>query len=608
MNKVLKKRLEWIESKVKEMGLDCFDISWEIVPEQTLTEVAAYGLPTRARHWQYGQSYEYQSSTNEMGMSKIYELILNSDPSYAFLLDSNSDIANSLVLAHCMHPDTEIICKDGIKKICEITDKDFVMTHTGSFKKVKWCKETKKTAILKKIFLNNGNSIKCTPEHKFYMNINNENIWIEAEKLQHNDIFFTLKNEEIKVDKIANIRMLQPKSVWDMEVEEDHSFMLASGVVAHNCFGHSLVFKQNYLFKNTDRKMVYHAAERAQRVDDYIDTYGIEKVEYIMDVGFALEKHIDWKKGQYREKYGPTKKVLKKRKVDEFEDLLGNSKQPMYKTYIENRAFPPQQERDILWFIINYSTKLEDWERDILEIIRDESFYFYPQYLTKIIHEGAASYMHAELMYQMPRELLSEQEYIEFLKIHERVVQPGQSKLNINPYFLGFTILNDVIKRWDKKHQEGTSDITGFQKFLDIISNEDDISFLRNYLTQDIVDQLKMFAYVVKYDKNKEEYFEVESTHVDDVVESLITEMYNYRAPVIDIVHASEQGIELEHKSTEFGTLDIKHTQKVMQYLHNVWGGVIDLKTIDGKGDVTHLTYDELGFSHSEKDEEVIAL
>src|SRR5690606_23267304 len=149
-------------------------------------------------------------------------------------------------------------------------------------------------------------------------------------------------------------------------------------------------------------------------------------------------------------------------------------------------------------------------------IIREESFYFFPQYLTKIMNEGFASWGHAELLYRMPREFLSHSEYLEFVKIHERVVQPGSSKLNINPYFLGFTILNDIQKRWDEYYENGSSEITGFEKILEVIKNEDDISFLRNYLTQEICDDLGLFAYVKKYDRNREEFIQIESKRADD--------------------------------------------------------------------------------------------
>ena len=91
MNKVLKKNIEKLESMAREMGIDFYDMQYELVPIQIMLEVMSYGLPTRARHWSYGQSYQYQKISGEMGWSKVYELILNNNPSYAFLLETNSD-------------------------------------------------------------------------------------------------------------------------------------------------------------------------------------------------------------------------------------------------------------------------------------------------------------------------------------------------------------------------------------------------------------------------------------------------------------------------------------------------------------------------------------
>lgn len=466
----MKKRLEemdtWFQNKAKEMGVDFFPISWEVVPEEVLLEVMSYGLPTRSRHWSYGQSYQYQKLQGEMGLSKVYELILNSDPSHAFLLETNTDIANIMVIAHCV--------------------------------------------------------------------------------------------------------------------------------------GHSAYFKNNYLFKQTDRHMVYHAAERAQRVDDYIAQYGIERVEHIMDIALAMDKNIDWNRGVHRKLYPQKKKVYRKQKVDEFGDLYGKDSSG-YKEVLINAEFPPHKEYDLLWFLANYAD-VEPWKKDIFEIIREESYYFYPQYITKISNEGFASYMHAELMYALSNELLSPQEYLEFVKIHEKVVQPGSSKLDINPYFLGFTIFNDIKRRWDQKFEDGESTITGFQKILQVVEDEDDISFLRTYLTQEIVDDLKMFTYKTFYDRDRNQYIEIESTNVKDVVESQISQIYNYRTPLIYIEKAGPAGLELVHESTEIGTLDPKHLEQVCAYLYEIWQGVINIQSIDEKGEILHFTYDSEGWSYQADD------
>ena len=353
--------------------------------------------------------------------------------------------------------------------------------------------------------------------------------------------------------------------------------------------------------------MVYHAAERAGRVEEYITKYGIEAVEKIMDTAFAMEKNINWKQGSNRKAYGTRKKVWHKRKENEFDDLFGISKEPIYTEVIENENFPPRPEEDLLWFFANYAT-LEPWQRDVFEIIREEAFYFYPQYYTKIINEGFASFIHAELMFMMSEEELTPSEYLEFVKIHERVVQPGGNKLNINPYFLGFTILNDIRDRWDKMHKDGESEINGLQKILEVVQDEDDISFLRNYLTQEIVDRLKMFTYKRGVNRAKDKIIQIKSTKVDDVVEHIAKGIYNYRTPVITITSAGPMGIELQHKSKEVGTLDPKHIENVLGYIFDIWPGIVDLETIDNQGEKMHFTYDELGMSiqDGESDEKFV--
>jgi len=248
--------------------------------------------------------------------------------------------------------------------------------------------------------------------------------------------------------------------------------------------------------------------------------------------------------------------------------------------------------------LMTYSSKLEDWERDVLSIIREESFYFYPQYITKIMNEGFASYIHAELMYVMGEEMLSAAEYIDFVKIHERVVQPGRDPFNMNPYFLGFTIFNDIKKRWDELYEKGESTITGFQKILEVCEEEDDVSFLNIYLTQEIVDELKMFTYVQRRDpRSKNQYVQVQSNKVKDIVESMTSKLHNYRVPMIAITNVTSMSLELEHGSPEIGTIAYKHLPKVMEYLYEAWGNVIDLKTWDTSGNPFHFTFDEEGFS-----------
>ena len=72
---VLANRLKEFELMAKDINLSHFPIEFEIVPQDVMLEVVTYALPARARHWVYGQSYDYQKYSDGMGYSKIYEVI-----------------------------------------------------------------------------------------------------------------------------------------------------------------------------------------------------------------------------------------------------------------------------------------------------------------------------------------------------------------------------------------------------------------------------------------------------------------------------------------------------------------------------------------------------
>ncbi len=97
---MFEERVAELEALARQQGLDFFPTVFEVVPQDIMTELAAYGLPTRARHWSYGKVYQSQRLYGTMGLSTIYEIVLNSDPCLAFLLDTNPEIANLLVVAH----------------------------------------------------------------------------------------------------------------------------------------------------------------------------------------------------------------------------------------------------------------------------------------------------------------------------------------------------------------------------------------------------------------------------------------------------------------------------------------------------------------------------
>ncbi|GIW81255.1 MAG: stage V sporulation protein R [Gemmatales bacterium] len=92
---------EEIEGYAREYGLDFFETIFEVVDPDDLNEIAAYGgFPTRYPHWSFGMAYEELRKGYDYGLSKIYEMVINNDPCYAYLMRSNHEVDQKLVMAH----------------------------------------------------------------------------------------------------------------------------------------------------------------------------------------------------------------------------------------------------------------------------------------------------------------------------------------------------------------------------------------------------------------------------------------------------------------------------------------------------------------------------
>ncbi len=96
--------VEWqntIRAKAIEHGLDFFETIYEVVDYTEVSELAALGgFPTRYPHWRFGMDFDKLSKSYTHGLSKIYEMVINTDPCYAYLLSSNTLMEQKLVMAH----------------------------------------------------------------------------------------------------------------------------------------------------------------------------------------------------------------------------------------------------------------------------------------------------------------------------------------------------------------------------------------------------------------------------------------------------------------------------------------------------------------------------
>ena len=90
-----------IHEKALALGLEPFDVAFEVLTFEQLNEVAAYdGFPVRYPHWRFGMEYERLRRSYAYGLHRIYELVINNNPCYAYLLEHNKLVDHKLVMAH----------------------------------------------------------------------------------------------------------------------------------------------------------------------------------------------------------------------------------------------------------------------------------------------------------------------------------------------------------------------------------------------------------------------------------------------------------------------------------------------------------------------------
>jgi len=90
-----------IRSIAIEQGLDPFKTLFEIADYEEINQAAAYeGFPRRYPHWRFGMEFERLKKSHVYGLGKIFELVINNDPCYAYLLNTNSLTEQKMVIAH----------------------------------------------------------------------------------------------------------------------------------------------------------------------------------------------------------------------------------------------------------------------------------------------------------------------------------------------------------------------------------------------------------------------------------------------------------------------------------------------------------------------------
>lgn len=459
-------------------GLDFFETIFEVCTYEEINMIAAYGgFPTRYPHWRFGMDYLETNKSYEFGLSKIYEMVINTDPSYAYLMDCNLMVDQKLVMAH---------------------------VH-----------------------------------------------------------------------------------------------------------GHVDFFKNNQWFKHTNRKMLDQMANHATKVRRIMDKQGVAEVERFIDLCLSLDNLID--------PYSLHIRRSRTMSEEEFEALESDTHIPKIATkeYLDRhvnppeylkaqqkkkddelhklRSFPEEPERDILGFLLQ-NANLARWEHEILEIIRDEAYYFAPQGQTKIMNEGWATYWHTRMM---TNDILDDSEVIDYADHHSGTVQmqPGQ----LNPYKMGVELYRHIEERWNKgrfgkdwidcddpqvRKRWDTGANLGREKIFEVRRTHNDITFLDTFLTADFCREQGFFT--TTFDPKSNEWV-VDSREFLDVKRQLLQMLASRGTPRIYVIDANannrgELRLMHEHEGLD---IQLDWANQTLGNLSRLWGRPVHLDTLLDKRPIT---------------------
>jgi len=370
-----------------------------------------------------------------------------------------------------------------------------------------------------------------------------------------------------------------------------HAYVAASNALADNILvtahvlGHADFSRNNLLFRRCQEQVsehiVEHAASHARQIERHIEAYGAEAVEQVLDAALSLEQYVDVDQALRRERYPQYLSAPAPLADDAFRarySALDAGAESAWNPRKQRAPVPPHPERDLLWFIATYAPEMESWERDIFLAVREESFYFYPVYATQIMNEGWASYWHARLLREA--DFVPPAAYLDAIKCHSDVVRPiaagEQIALSINPYHLGFTLWEQVVKE------------AGLPAARAIMRQDDDFSFIRNYLTRELAVEMGLFQYR-KQDNGQVKVLEED---IDALRENLLLDKYNFGAPRVAVSELKNDGtLVLQHQSRIDGRgLDVERARHVLDYVQRVWRRPVQLVTVDAASQTLQLT------------------
>lgn len=365
---------------------------------------------------------------------------------------------------------------------------------------------------------------------------------------------------------------------------QGNSLCLQVLTIAH-VYGHNDFFRNNFMFRQTrPENTIANFKLRADRVRSYVEdpSIGIRAVEDVLDAAHGLSMQTR-RNTAVRKLSREEQQARALADAEPAHDPFASIHRRAEPRTPELHRLPLEPEEDLLLFIAEHQPYLASWQRDLLHIVHEETQYFIPQIETKIMNEGWASYWHHQIMnaLELPDEL-----HLEFMVHHNQVIRPHPGGLN--PYHIGFVLWHDIKRRHngepaaisDAPPPTSTGETAGERKLFEVRETDRDVSFLRRFLTPELMRELDLFEYDQRDDKLVVSKISDEENW-QTVKESLLRNIGMSSVPVIrihDADYRSKRVLYLKHEY-DGRELQLEYMEKTLEYAHRLWGRQVLLES-----------------------------
>jgi len=379
------------------------------------------------------------------------------------------------------------------------------------------------------------------------------NHWSYGKSFERTHFFYNSGMEGLPYELIINS---DPSIAYLMM---QNPFYLQILIMAH-CVGHSdFFFKNNRCFKKTNSKHVVSKMRNAKkRIQKYIEdpNIGLENVENFLDNLHTIRFQT--------QRYELSRKSKEEIRLEEIEKLNKSKESGLSPDYSKLDHILLRPDHDLLSFFLDYHPSLTTWQTDLIEIVRDESYYFIPQIKTKILNEGWASFWHYKILHELG---LKDNYHLPFLKMHNAVVRPHLG--GINPYHIGFYIFQKIEEKY------------GLDRCFEVREIHDDIAAIRLFLEEEDIRELNIFNHqkqkngdvIISEVADHDEWNVVRNELIKNVGINTIPHIY------VDRIE-TDNTIILKHEH-DGRDLELQYANRVMKNIQNIWNeGDVKLYTI----------------------------